>query len=60
MTYTAYKYNYLSNGILLIKTPINETIGIEKINVSHLSKGNYFVSFGTNGINKFAKKFIVQ
>lgn len=34
--------------------------GIEKINVSSLTKGNYFVSFGTNGINKFAKKFIVQ
>ena len=51
---------YDVKGNLLITIPVKEQLGVEKINVSSLTKGNYFVSFGTNGINKFAKKFIVQ
>lgn len=51
---------YDTKGVLLIKTPISESIGIVKINVSGLSKGNYFVSFGSDGINSYSKKFIVK
>ena len=51
---------YDIKGKLLISIPVKEQIGIEKINVSSLNKGNYIISFGNKGINKFSKKFIVK
>jgi hypothetical protein len=51
---------YDVKGKLLFSVPIKDQLGIEKIDVSSLSKGNYFVSFGINGINNLSKKFVVQ
>ena len=51
---------YDIKGTLIKTVPIKEQLGLEKIDVSNLTNGTYIISFGTNGIGKYSKKFIVK
>ena len=51
---------YNINGKLLKTIPIKEQLGLEQIDVNNLTNGTYIISFGTNGIGKYSKKFIVK
>jgi hypothetical protein len=51
---------YDINGKLLKVILIKEQLGVEQIDVSDLANGNYIIGFGTNGANKYSKKFVVK
>lgn len=51
---------YDIKGSLIKTIPIKEQLGLEKIDVSDMENGTYLISFGTNGIGKYSKKFIVK
>ena len=51
---------YDLKGKLLKSIPVSEQLGIERINVNNLPNGVYIISFGTDGVSSYSKKFTVK
>ena len=51
---------YDIKGKLIKSIPITEQLGITKINISDLENGIYIISFGSNGVSSYSKKFTVK
>jgi hypothetical protein len=51
---------YDLNGRLLQTHKIDKAFGLVKVDVQNLAHGTYIVAFGSNGVSKNAKKFVVN